>query len=83
MLERAFVEHGYKLRTRPEDPFHTPWGKPTDEFFNRSYDDMKDLVEHWEETYGADAYGCAQMLRAMSKVIYDQDDDPENRELEV
>ena len=39
--------------------------KPTDEFFNRGFDDVKDLVEHWKETYGADNYGCAQMLRAM------------------
>ena len=28
--------------------------KPTDEFFNRGFDDVKDLVEHWKETYGAD-----------------------------
>ena len=56
--------------------------KPTKEFFNRGYDDVKDLVEHWKETYGADNYACAQMLRAMSNVIYEPADDPENRELE-
>ena len=56
--------------------------KPTDEFFNHGFDDVKDLFEHWKETYGADNYGCAQMLRAMSNVIYEQADDPENRELE-
>ncbi len=32
--------------------------KPTDEFFNRGFDDVKDLVEHWQETYGADNYAC-------------------------
>ena len=43
---------------------------------------MKDLVEHWKETYGADNYACAQMLRAMSNVVYEPADDPEERELE-
>ena len=36
--------------------------KPTDEFFNGGFDDVRDLVEHWKETYGADNYGCAQMM---------------------
>ena len=56
--------------------------KPTDEFFNRGFDDVKDLVEHWKETYGADNYACAQMLRAMSNVVYEPADDPEDREIE-
>ena len=56
--------------------------KPTDEFFNRGYDDVKDLVEHWKETYGADNYACAQMLRDMTNVVYEPADDPEERELE-
>ena len=43
---------------------------------------MRDLVESWKEMYGADLYACCQMLRDMSSIIYQGDDDAENRSLQ-
>ena len=54
----------------------------TDEFMNYASDDVTDLVASWQEMYGADLYACCQMLRDMSSVIYQPDDDAENRPLQ-
>jgi len=43
---------------------------------------VRDLVESWKEMYGADLYACCQMLRDMSSVIYQYEDDAENRQLQ-
>ena len=54
----------------------------TDDFNNNASDDVKDLVETWREMYGADLYACCQMLRDMSSVIYQYEDDAEGRQLQ-
>ena len=54
----------------------------TDDFNNNASDDVKDLVESWQEMYGADLYACGQMLRDMSSVIYQRDDDAADRPLQ-
>ena len=54
----------------------------TDDFINNASDDVKGLVAGWQEMYGADLYACCQMLRDMSSVIYQPDDDAESRPLQ-
>ena len=54
----------------------------TDDFNNHASDDVRGLVESWQEMYGSDLYACAQMLRDMSSVIYQYEDDAEKRQLQ-
>ena len=54
----------------------------TDEFNNYASDDVTDLVASWQEMYGADLYACCQMLRDMSSIIYQRDEEAEKRPLQ-